>query len=219
LVERERRRPRESLLHLQEHVLDKKRGWTITVSVTVTSAEDGPESGSGGSRKVVRVVSNHPGNLILHWGVSLSPSSSQKSKGKGWYLPLKRDESSLPLGTTQYKKRALQSPFSDLTQHGQEVVIELKDGSGTDASSSQFSHFDFVVKDTTNNEWYNHLESESNFRVPLCYYPTKEGEEVASQFSTPHRAAEPKTANDKKNKQKKGKEGETTGLGDSRASC
>ena len=147
--------PGESLIHVDRRNLDEQGAYWVTVAVTSPGAE------ARGTR-VVRVVSNHPGNLVLHWGVIKRDSA----KG-GWYLPNKRSESELPRGTRAYKKRALQSPFTrqraaSFGRDGeQQVVLELKEGDAYD-------FLDFVVKDTIENEWYSCAEEEGgNFRVHL----------------------------------------------------
>ena len=159
----------ESLLHVSEYMLDDK-GHFITVSVLAETRGGGYSAG-----RTVRVSSNHPGHLIFHWGVVKS-----KSKSQSWYLPTKRSESVLPAGTRNYKKRALQSPFSKTVGHDdveQQILIELKDG-------EKYENLNFVLKDTIENKWYNELHSESNFRIPLTTKAISHVQESLSSSSS-----------------------------------
>ena len=64
----------------------------LTAQVSV-SEEDGAQ--------VVRLESELPGKLLLHWGV-------QRSDNDSWALP---EEGSRPEGSVVYKSRALQTPW------------------------------------------------------------------------------------------------------------
>ena len=97
------------------------------------------------------------------------------------------------------------------------MVIGLKDrreggdGSGVGGDNgNRFSFLDFVIKDTTSNQWYNHLESESNFRVPLSFSPQALDELSQSQresetITDGQRSMMEKTKSKNKNNTKKKK--------------
>ena len=59
------------------------------------------QDGSGSQHVVVHT--DHPGKLLLHWGVE----GGSNYKG-GWRLP---GNTARPEGTMEYKSRALQTPF------------------------------------------------------------------------------------------------------------
>ena len=54
--------------------------------------------------QLVRLATDVPGKLVLHWGVE----GGQSAKKAGWVLP---PDSCRPEGTVAYKKRALQTPW------------------------------------------------------------------------------------------------------------
>ena len=58
---------------------------------------------SSGDEQRVRLTAQHPGRLLLHWGVI----GGQDYK-TGWRLP---GDAARPQGTVAYKNRALQTPF------------------------------------------------------------------------------------------------------------
>jgi hypothetical protein len=58
---------------------------------------------STGDEQRVRLTAQHPGRLLLHWGVI----GGQGYK-EGWRLP---GDAARPEGTVAYKNRALQTPF------------------------------------------------------------------------------------------------------------
>lgn len=58
---------------------------------------------SSGDKQRVRLTAQHPGRLLLHWGVI----GGQDYQG-GWRLP---GDAARPQGTVAYKNRALQTPF------------------------------------------------------------------------------------------------------------
>ncbi|QDZ23333.1 alpha-glucan water dikinase [Chloropicon primus] len=165
--------PGESLRHVARWELPGPAGEWVTATVTA------PAGGEG--KRVICVTSNHPGNLVLHWGVM-----KRNAEKQGWYLPNKRRESELPVGTKAYKKRALQSPFTRkrTTSFGcegeQQVVIELAEGEA-------YTCFNFVLKDTIENEWYNCREEGSNFTIPL-------GQGAEDRSSSPAAKAKSSTA-------------------------
>ena len=66
----------------------------MDLQVTVQSSRD---------EQRVRLTAQHPGRLLLHWGVI----GGQDYK-TGWRLP---GETARPQGTVAYKNRALQTPF------------------------------------------------------------------------------------------------------------
>lgn len=70
---------------------------------------------SSGDEQRVRLTAQHPGQLLLHWGVI----GGQGYKG-GWRLP---GDEARPQGTVQYKKRALQTPFRQAVQRMQAVQL------------------------------------------------------------------------------------------------
>ena len=66
------------------------------------------EQGDAGDQKV-HLHTTLPGRLILHWGVE----GGQDYQG-GWRLP---GSTARPDGTTQYKDRALQTPWQYVLPH------------------------------------------------------------------------------------------------------
>ena len=132
--------PGETLLAVEHDDLDEAGHW-ITAAVTAPAG--------GGKGKTVTITSNHPGNLLLHWGVA-------KPDQSGWYLPKRKE---LPPGTKTYKKRALQTCFARVGGNQQRLVLDLKEG-------SDYSFLDFVVKETIGNEWFS-KRGGGNFRVAL----------------------------------------------------
>lgn len=101
-----------------------------------------------GSQRIM-VQSDHPGKLLLHWGVE----GGANYKG-GWRLP---GEAARPDGTVQYKARALQTPFKS-GGGGQQVELLL---SGDEASD----YINFVVKDSSSGTWYD--REGTNYHIPL----------------------------------------------------
>ena len=99
--------------------------------------------GDDGDR-VIRIGSNIPGKLVLHWGL-------EGEEGEGWRLPGKEV---WPEGTVEYKRRALQTRF------GSGGGVEIRLGKDTPGK-----YLNFVVKDTASGEWYD--INGSNFHVPI----------------------------------------------------
>jgi alpha-glucan,water dikinase len=123
-----------------DRALKLKGGFSLNVKVT---EEDG-------GAQVASISTNAPGKLLLHWGVE----GGRGYKG-GWRLP---GGGSRPDGTVEYKKRALQTPFTLL--NGTEQTITLK-FSGDETSD----YLNFVVKDTISDHWYD--INGVNFQIPL----------------------------------------------------
>ncbi|XP_057856016.1 alpha-glucan water dikinase, chloroplastic isoform X2 [Cryptomeria japonica] len=107
--------------------------------------------------KINLQVTNSSPCLVLHWG-------AVRSGEKNWILP-----SYCPSGTTNYKKRALRTPF---TKSGDKslLTIEIRD--------SNIASVEFLLYDESRNNWFK-FEGQ-NFHIDL---PRSEGE--ISQISIP----------------------------------
>ena len=109
-----------------------------------------------GGVQEVSITTDSSSKLLLHWGVE----GGRGYKG-GWRLP---GAVSRPEGTVEYKKRALQTPFSKVksSDSSSDAVkkVELR-FSGDEASE----FLNFVVKDTSTDRWYD--INGVNFQVPL----------------------------------------------------
>lgn len=128
-----------------DRTLKLKGGFSLDVKIT---EED------DGATQVAIISTNAPGKLLLHWGVE----GGRGYKG-GWRLP---GGSSRPEGTVEYKKRALQTPFTSpqASSPSAEQVINLK-FSGDETSD----YLNFVLKDTISDRWYD--INGVNFQIPL----------------------------------------------------
>ena len=71
----------------------------INLSVSLQVFVDQSDNGD----QTIKVSTDHPGKLLLHWGVE----GGADYQG-GWRLP---GEQAQPQGTVAYKNRALQTPF------------------------------------------------------------------------------------------------------------
>jgi alpha-glucan,water dikinase len=128
-----------------DHTFKLKGGFSLDVKIT--------EEDDGGTQAAV-ISTNASGKLLLHWGVE----GGRGYKG-GWRLP---GRSSRPEGTVEYKKRALQTPFTSpqASSSSAEQVITLK-FSGDETSD----YLNFVIKDTISDRWYD--INDVNFQIPL----------------------------------------------------
>ncbi|WPT16709.1 Alpha-glucan water dikinase [Picochlorum sp. SENEW3] len=112
---------------------DAGKGKRVTAETIVSDDGD----------RIVRIESDIPGKLLLHWGL-------EGNEGEGWRLPGKEV---WPEGTVEYKRRALQTRFGD---GGVEIRLRNDDPA---------RYLNFVVKDTASGEWYD--INGSNFHVPI----------------------------------------------------
>ncbi|KAK9816496.1 hypothetical protein WJX72_001009 [[Myrmecia] bisecta] len=97
----------------------------------------------------VFLQTDHPGRLILHWGVE----GGRNYKG-GWRLP---GDGSRPEGTVQYKERALQTPWKSA---GDKKELQLS------FRGDEVSDFlNFVIKDDATGVWYD--LTGDNWQIPL----------------------------------------------------
>lgn len=137
--------PQKTGTSVYDRTFKLKGGFSLSVEVT--------EEDDGGTQ-VALISTDAPGKLLLHWGVE----GGRGYKG-GWRLP---GGSSRPEGTVQYKKRALQTPFTSprASSPSAEQIIKLN-FSGDETSD----YLNFVVKDTVSDRWYD--INGVNFQIPL----------------------------------------------------
>ncbi|KAH9319028.1 hypothetical protein KI387_020797, partial [Taxus chinensis] len=89
-------------------------------------------------------VTNSSPSLILHWG-------AVKYGEKNWILP-----SNCPSGTTNYKKRALRTPF---TKSGDDTFLTI------DINDSNISAVEFLIYDESRDKWFKYKGQ--NFHIEL----------------------------------------------------
>ena len=124
-----------TLVYRREYNLGKDRYLHAETLMT----EDGETS--------VVVETNVAGKVVLHWGL-------EGKEGEGWQLPGKEH---WPEGTVEYKRRALQSPFSSVDDGVSRIQVRVRDTSAR--------YLNFVIKDTASGRWYD--MNGSNFHIPL----------------------------------------------------
>ncbi|KAK9862667.1 hypothetical protein WJX84_011161 [Apatococcus fuscideae] len=109
--------------------------------------------------------------------VEQGEAGDQKDYQGGWRLP---GSTARPDGTTQYKDRALQTPWRP-NGSGQQLQLQFD---GPEASEA----LNFVIKDNGTGRWYDY--NGSNFHVPLSFNP---GEEAEAAMSKPKESKAPAT--------------------------
>lgn len=128
----------KSVIYRREYQVDKS---TISVETQITD---------GTSDRIVVVETNLRGSLVLHWGL-------ESTDGGSWKLPPKN---SWPEGTVEYKRRALQTPFTCLENGSVKQWIEIP-VMHEDAAK----YLNFVIKDTASGRWYD--VHGNNFHIPI----------------------------------------------------
>ena len=84
--------------HTKLHIHTHKRTYALSYGMQLEVEE------SSDGAQLVRLGTDLPGKLVLHWGVEGGKSAHKA----GWVLP---PDHCRPEGTVQYKKRALQTPW------------------------------------------------------------------------------------------------------------
>lgn len=119
-----------------------------TIKVETVMASKSP-AGEDAGRTVV-VTTDIPGRLLLHWGL-------EAADGGSWKLP---SSASWPEGTSEYKRRALQTPFAENSNGTVKQRVEIPVGAGESAG-----YLNFVIKETEGGRWYD--IHGGNFHIPL----------------------------------------------------
>lgn len=132
-------------LYARQYKVENNK-YTINVETVMGSTSRG---GDQAGRAVV-VTTDIPGRLLLHWGL-------ESADGGSWKLP---PSASWPEGTSEYKRRALQTPFAENSNGTVKQRVEVPVGDGESAG-----YLNFVVKDMESGRWYD--IHGGNFHIPL----------------------------------------------------
>lgn len=132
-------------LYARQYKVENNK-YTINVETVMASTSVGGED----SGRTVVVTTDIPGRLLLHWGL-------EAADGGSWKLP---SSASWPEGTSEYKRRALQTPFAENSNGTVKQRVEIPVGAGESAG-----YLNFVIKETESGRWYD--IHGGNFHIPL----------------------------------------------------